>query len=115
MFSILSTLNPYGAAIKAGLIGAVVLAIFFAGWKVESWRWSASLLAQEKAIAADQARQVASQQAAENSAMEQLNDLNVRLTRANEQVKAHPAVGPCLDPGSLRVVNGAIAGSAATH
>lgn len=114
MFSFLSALSPQTLAAKIGAAAIAAVAIFgfgmYAGYHWESANFSNFKTAQANAAAKQQAAQYAKENAAEKQAMVQINDLNTRLAVARKAAAAHPATGSCFDPGSLRVINGAIGG-----
>lgn len=90
-------------------LGIAVVA-FIGGWKVESWRWSASLLETERAVAA-----------ARLEKERELDDISARYERTRETLRqAQGAVrvqvdrivekpvyrdGVCLDDDGLHVLN----------
>lgn len=98
---------------KVGAIAGVALVAFVMGWRVESWRWSAS----NAGVAEKNAAKIVAMQnqisAASNADMEQISDLNQRLLAANKRLAADHITGTCFDPGVLRDINSAITGQAA--
>lgn len=109
MFSLFTSFFG-GIAGRLAIVGVIAVSAFFAGYKVESWHWSASLVAVAQHNAAIEAAQQAKVNDAEQQAMVQLNDLNSRLVKANAAAKAHPATGTCLPADSVRNINSAIGG-----
>lgn len=107
MFGLLGSLG-----FRLGAIAGIALVAFVAGWRVESWRWDAS----NASVAIENAKKIVAMQqqinAASNADMEQINDLNTRLTVAKEKLRRDHLTGVCFDAGSLRDINSTIAGQA---
>lgn len=110
MGTILSFMNPQSLLVKLGIAAVLAAVVFFSGWTVESWRWSASNTQIEAKYAAAEKANAARQLAASNAAMIQLNDLEERLTNANQAEKAFKSGGACFDADRVRVLNSIIGG-----
>lgn len=110
MGTILSFLNPQSLLAKLGLVAVLATVVFFFGWTVESWRWSASNTQVEAKYAAAIKANAARQVQAQNEAMTQLNDLEERLTNATQAERLFKPGGVCFDADRLRVINSLIGG-----
>jgi hypothetical protein len=104
-------------AIYAAAALALLVSGFGAGWKVESWRWSASLVAVEQAAEAER-QAVAEKQAAASAALEQQKEqtrvVYRTITKTVDRIVERPVYrNVCLDDDGVRAVNAALAGKAA--
>jgi hypothetical protein len=104
-------------AIYAAAALALLVSGFGAGWKVESWRWSASLVAIEHAAEAERQAE-AEKQAAASAALEQQKEqtrvVYKTITKTVDRIVEKPVYRDraCLDDDGVRAVNAALAGKA---